>query len=392
MAKKRRTTKKAVKTTKKVTSKKVTSKKVASKKSKTKKETKFKLPKTEKDTWVALISDNGEELLKLVADLGYWPGVIITNNSEKKDWHSEIVKREEQETNRRKKKVHVVNIAQSKTANFIHRFARTDDTIVTTNSWNKKIPTAIGDKYQITDGRPVENIVKVAEEAPTRTVGSRERVDVDPRTLGQIKPPEFKVVGERPKQAKPWIAMFSQSGSEIVKLSERLGFWPDHILTDNSKQETWHPDMLQRFKRNQSKKFSKTPIKVVSKQEAQTCNFLHSLDKHSLVTLHGWLRIVPKNICEQYHIVNGHPGLITQFPDLKGKDPQARWWANRDKYDNWYGSVVHDVIAEVDSGTIHAVNKRQLTKYEEQDCDPFELLQETSLNSWLKYFAKFPIK
>ena len=45
--------------------------------------------------------------------------------------------------------------------------------------------------------------------------------------------------------------------------------------------------------------------------------------KHDLITLHGYLRIIPENICKQCkHIYNGHPGLINMYPELKGKDPQ----------------------------------------------------------------------
>ena len=32
----------------------------------------------------------------------------------------------------------------------------------------------------------------------------------------------------------------------------------------------------------------------------------------------------PGEVCEKRNIYNGHPGLITQYPQLKGKDPQQK--------------------------------------------------------------------
>jgi len=185
---------------------------------------------------------------------------------------------------------------------------------------------------------------------------------------------------------KQWVAMFSQTGSEIANLAAALGYWPNLIITNNSDKSKWDSRIVNRCK-------FKSNVFVVNKEQAKTANFLHgTVRKDCLITLHGWLRIIPPDICDQYKIVNGHPGLINQYPELKGKDPQERWWVDRDKYDLWYGSVVHDVVAEVDAGQIHAVNKCQLTASEEINCNPYELFRQTSLDSWLKYFSKFPIR
>jgi len=197
---------------------------------------------------------------------------------------------------------------------------------------------------------------------------------------------EVKVAVKSPPVHKPWVALFSQSGSEIANLAKALGYWPNLIITNNSDKSKWNPRIVERstYKGN---------VLVVNNEQAKTANFLHgTVQIDSLITLHGWLRIIPADICTQYKIINGHPGLINLYPELKGKDPQERWWAYRDKYNLWYGSVVHDVVPEVDAGQIHAVDKCQLTAYEEIDCDPYELFRQTSLNSWLKYFVKFPIR
>ena len=34
-----------------------------------------------------------------------------------------------------------------------------------------------------------------------------------------------------PRNDRPWIALFSQSGSEIVAIAEAIGIWPDFIYT-----------------------------------------------------------------------------------------------------------------------------------------------------------------
>ena len=73
----------------------------------------------------------------------------------------------------------------------------------------------------------------------------------------------------------------------------------------------------------------------------------------SIVTLHGWMRILPKGICKEYQVYNLHPGLINKYPELKGADPQKRVFecADPDRYKS-VGCVIHDVAAKVDAGKI----------------------------------------
>ena len=67
------------------------------------------------------------------------------------------------------------------------------------------------------------------------------------------------------------------------------------------------------------------------------------------------MRIIPKNICNEYNIYNLHPGLITKYPQLKGADPQARVAAEQDEsiYKR-VGCVIHKVTPGVDEGEILA--------------------------------------
>ena len=82
--------------------------------------------------------------------------------------------------------------------------------------------------------------------------------------------------------------------------------------------------------------------------------YLALIPEDSLVTMHGWLRIVPGEVCEKRNIYNGHPGLITKYPELKGKDPQKK--AIELKHATG-GCVIHKATAELDGGPIVAESK-----------------------------------
>ena len=106
-----------------------------------------------------------------------------------------------------------------------------------------------------------------------------------------------------------WIALFSQTGSEIADLSSALDKVPDYVIT-NSKSDKIDSRVDVDFRLN--------------KEEAKTLDILENLEfdiNNTLITLNGWLRIVPPDKCLKYNIYNGHPGLITKHPELKGKDP-----------------------------------------------------------------------
>jgi folate-dependent phosphoribosylglycinamide formyltransferase PurN len=173
------------------------------------------------------------------------------------------------------------------------------------------------------------------------------------------------------KHDNRWVALFSQTGSEIVEISERLNKWPDAIITNTSNYNKIHP-------RIQKRGFIK-----INQTQAKTLNILHRYAQYNdLITLNGWLKIVPADKCEQYNIVNGHPGLITRYPELKGFDPQKRFWADRSKYD-YYGSIVHEVTAEVDEGKILSLSEKVVDGTEQE---PFNILKATSLDAWLDFF------
>ena len=186
---------------------------------------------------------------------------------------------------------------------------------------------------------------------------------------------------------KRWIAMFSQSGSEIAALAKHLGKWPDVIITNNTDRNKWCKPLQELELRQKGKAYGGgTSIQVVSSIQARTANFLHGINnaKDALITLHGWLRIIPKEICEQYEIVNGHPGLINVHPELKGKDPQIRAY---EAGHATIGSVVHKVTPVVDDGEI----LEWTATYQDEDdvwADVLAKFQHTSFSSWVKFFDK----
>jgi len=172
---------------------------------------------------------------------------------------------------------------------------------------------------------------------------------------------------------RPWVAFFSQTGAEIADLSERVGRWPDLIVTNK------RPDHLRTIDPRVKDFYGCTELP----NKPTIDDYKSVLEDNALVTLHGWLRIMPKVICEEYTIYNGHPGLITKYPELKGKDPQLR--AFEGKYPV-AGAVLHKVVPEVDEGKIIAeeyFNASQL------DLDElFRILRDRSIYMWTNFLEK----
>ena len=188
-----------------------------------------------------------------------------------------------------------------------------------------------------------------------------------------------------------WIAMFSQTGSEIAALAKHLGKWPDVIITNNTDRNKWCKELQELELRQKGKSYGGgVTINVVSSIQARTANFLHGIDgaTNALITLHGWLRIIPADICEQYEIVNGHPGLITKFPNLKGKDPQIR--AFTADYGT-IGSVVHKVTAKVDDGEVLEEDSCTQNYLDTLD-EVMDKFKKTSFNAWIKFFNSNDVK
>jgi folate-dependent phosphoribosylglycinamide formyltransferase PurN len=138
--------------------------------------------------------------------------------------------------------------------------------------------------------------------------------------------------------ATKWIAFFSQTGSEIAEVSKHLGRWPDLIVTNK------RPDEIRTI---DSRIVEYGYTELPNKPTADDLEAV--LQDNAVITLHGWLRIMPPVICNKYLIFNGHPGLITQYPELKGKDPQIKAFNLKHEV---MGCVIHKVTAGVDEGKV----------------------------------------
>lgn len=169
-----------------------------------------------------------------------------------------------------------------------------------------------------------------------------------------------------------WIAFFSQTGSEIANISEALGRYPDLIITNKDPEKC--QDVDQRIDRL---------YHISRKPSVEEYEEILSGFENPIITLHGYLRILPEEICKKYEIYNGHPGLITEYPELKGKDPQLR--AFEGKYEQ-AGAVLHKVIPEVDEGEV--IDESKFSSKDLTLDELFRILKEVSLNMWCKFLKK----
>ena len=168
-----------------------------------------------------------------------------------------------------------------------------------------------------------------------------------------------------------WVALFSQTGQEIIDITNQIDRVPDLIISNN------HPSNVENIVKGVEYRW------LISSEEYKTLDILDEVvddPENTLITLNGWLRIVPPDKCTKYNIYNGHPGLITKYPELKGHNPQHRAWKDIHKYDT-VGSVVHKVVEEVDAGEIATESEVSsaniLTLF-----DMYDALRSTSLKTW----------
>ena len=186
--------------------------------------------------------------------------------------------------------------------------------------------------------------------------------------------------------SQKWVAFFSQTGSEIISLIKK-GYKPDLIVTDN--KESY--DLRKEFFKCSNIEFWYRPLpKSTNYKVLYYDEILHRDD---VITLHGWLNIVPAETCMTYTIYNGHPGHIVDYPELKGKDPQVRAFADIDKF-KVIGSVIHRVTEEIDGGEVVVVSEQAVEgsplKINSID-GMFNVCTSLSLISWLSFFRNSDI-
>lgn len=169
-----------------------------------------------------------------------------------------------------------------------------------------------------------------------------------------------------------WVCFFSQSGKEIADLSEVIHRNPDVIFSNRKTLEGVDTRIKDRV--------------ILLPPTPSIKDYLSCLQKEDLITLHGFLRIVPKEICDMFTIYNGHPGLITVYPELKGKDKQQDVFLQKEKYPI-IGSVIHKVVAEVDAGEILYQSSIKNTGSTLEEV--YDLLRSTSMQTWVQFFQEY---
>lgn len=154
---------------------------------------------------------------------------------------------------------------------------------------------------------------------------------------------------------RTWVVFFSMSGSEIYNISKKLNRVPDIIITNKPKDKILEIN---------PKLFDECLDKFVWLSKKPTIEeYKQAIPQGALVTLHGWLRIIPPEICDIYEIYNLHPAPIhlEGYEKYRGKDPQVRIFEDKAKYS---GNVIHKCIAELDAGEILAKNQFDVSGFD----------------------------
>lgn len=174
---------------------------------------------------------------------------------------------------------------------------------------------------------------------------------------------------------KKWFAFFSHTGSEIYNISKHVGRFPDRVITTRSPGDKISPGLIKNVKEI---------VYMSNKLTVSDYNRLLARCNDCICTLHGWMKIIPKSICTEYEMYNLHPGLITKYPGLKGKDPQKR--VDNEQH-NEIGVVIHKVTPGVDEGPV-IVESSCLNSYYSDEAVTARL-HDMALDTWLAFFAHY---
>lgn len=177
---------------------------------------------------------------------------------------------------------------------------------------------------------------------------------------------------------REWNVLFSQTGSEIYQVSKLLGRFPDRIITNRSFEH------LAKINKQLLDEYKGTWIFLAKKPSVEQYHHALYSPNHGITTLHGYLRILPPQICNYYEIYNSHPGLITKYPELKGFNPQEKAVSLGLPTS---GSVIHRAIAEVDSGEILASREVEIKGLSVDET--IQKLHSLSVSLWVDFLHKY---
>jgi folate-dependent phosphoribosylglycinamide formyltransferase PurN len=161
-----------------------------------------------------------------------------------------------------------------------------------------------------------------------------------------------------------WVALFSNSGNELAAVCNKLGIKPDVMYCDKERVD-WHPEISD---------------DTILMSHVDVIKALSILPKNTLVTLHGYLRLIPSNAISN-NMYNVHPGDIVKYPELKGIHPQAK--ALSLKLPST-GVVIHKVTEEVDDGEIVASATYSIAE-NETEFSLINNLRDLSIDLWCDF-------
>lgn len=176
-----------------------------------------------------------------------------------------------------------------------------------------------------------------------------------------------------------WYSLFSHTGSETAVLQKLL--YPDvelvAAITNNCKYEGSLPY-----------------IKLISaKYINEWLIEPGNVEPGSIVTLNGYMRIIPEEVISYLHsincrLLNIHPAPVQMYPDLRGMDPQERLYEGiqSGKY-QYIGAVIHVVDAGVDTGAL--VNwSLELADPNMTKNELYQHLHDIGTKLWLEVFQE----
>ena len=118
-----------------------------------------------------------------------------------------------------------------------------------------------------------------------------------------------------------------------------------------------------------------------------------NVDPGSIITLNGYMRIIPAEVLEYLASINCKlynipPAPLWCHPELRGKDPQERLYEGL--LDGRYaciGAVIHEVDAGVDTGNIiHWKMELPINAFTKADL--YDRLHAMGTEMWIEFFRK----
>lgn len=169
--------------------------------------------------------------------------------------------------------------------------------------------------------------------------------------------------------SKPWVLLFSRTGLEAADLLLRIRPDKTRVYTTRKEPSPHFPNPRSEY----------APFHVKPEQINKA---LQVVKEPTLVTLHGYMRILPAEVIQNPNLIilNSHPGDILDFPELKGKDPQKK--ALELGLDHT-GVVIHRVTEDLDAGPVIKVSRLLINKNEDEQ-SLSNRLRLLSIQLWLQ--------